>query len=397
METLTGPDQNLAKPEQTLAEPNQTLADPVQTLADLVQTLVYPVQTLVDPVQAADGSDQELSDAASRDYLDSLLDISEESFWTHQDYEDHWCSGWDEAVRGWSRAAPMAGAYLPQKKEHEAKKLRRSRHTKTQSQHLATVGGILKSDSEQNSSLMKSSQSPESTLTSTDRRGETITEEVKLRDSPHPSSPLLHLNRTTKQHHHRPSSVVPIKNITFSPPSESARHKAPGLSAQKVPEGEALEPESSTAEKKSGGARRVKERRAEVPSATVTTKYQKDQRSEGCWDKSTAEASQSSLHHLSSKYMLVSMKKPTSLPPLKSSPLNQQQTHRGKPASDTEGVHFEKKSGDWKDTSNHHQQKEQPVSPYEASLSSKPNAVFCAKYFTQAVPSSRATGAQTQT
>ncbi|XP_034044905.1 uncharacterized protein C16orf46-like [Thalassophryne amazonica] len=47
------------------------------------------------------------------------LEIGDEIFLRDQEaYEYHCYSGWEEAVRGWARVAPMACIFVPQKKNH---------------------------------------------------------------------------------------------------------------------------------------------------------------------------------------------------------------------------------------------------------------------------------------
>ncbi|XP_061882924.1 uncharacterized protein LOC133634023 isoform X2 [Entelurus aequoreus] len=76
------------------------------------------------------GSDEEIPDEedaaefyrAQRIHVDALLDISEEAFLKEvEPYEYHCYPGWEEAVCGWDRVAPISGILLPQKRDKKPK------------------------------------------------------------------------------------------------------------------------------------------------------------------------------------------------------------------------------------------------------------------------------------
>ncbi|XP_061522033.1 uncharacterized protein LOC133396320 [Phycodurus eques] len=59
---------------------------------------------------------------AQRIHVDALLDMSEEAFLEDlEPHEYHCYCGWEEAVRGWDRVAPVSGILLPQKRDKKPK------------------------------------------------------------------------------------------------------------------------------------------------------------------------------------------------------------------------------------------------------------------------------------
>ncbi|KAF7661259.1 hypothetical protein LDENG_00265310 [Lucifuga dentata] len=247
-------------------------------------------------------------------YLDSLLDINDETFWTDQEsYEYRSYSGWEEAVRGWGRVAPMAGIYVPQEKNNEPKKQKKSSYSKPHSQDHLTVGSLPKAARcavyhceqyvDPKNSLMKTMplneqirtcsastvgalqpNAPElAVLTAMEKATshllltEKIVEDGKVRGSQQPASHLYYVsskypvleNRTSKhlKSTHRPPSVVPIKNFTFLPDSphpKPQRISCQGCNQKRVPERETLELNSFIRDKKNGHRKRAKEVRADI-------------------------------------------------------------------------------------------------------------------------------------
>ncbi|XP_034724637.1 uncharacterized protein si:ch73-103b9.2 isoform X2 [Etheostoma cragini] len=223
-----------------------------------------------------------------RRHVESLLDISEEDFLKEQEpYEYHCYSGWEEAVHGWARVAPLSCILLTQKRD------RKPMH-KEADNPSPLCGDPTNLDG--NSSASIGQHCCESLVpvfnamqktTSNLLKGK-IGEEGMLRETPlqpHYLPSKYSENRPTKpeKHRHRPNdTLVPIRNFTFFPPI-----KSPHLGPQKViqlcsgklaPEGEPIEEKDFMFEKKSGTrGRRVEPiTNPELPmySTALTSKYQ---------------------------------------------------------------------------------------------------------------------------
>ncbi|KAA8595558.1 uncharacterized protein C16orf46 homolog isoform X1 [Etheostoma spectabile] len=281
-----------------------------------------------------DGSDNNLptqedpvgDQTKERRHVDSLLDISEEDSMKEQEpYEYHCYSGWEEAVHGWARVAPLSCILLTQKrfrkpmhKEADNPSPLSVDPTNPDGDSSASIGQhCCESHVGPHNSLKKSMQlnqhtgswgntdvaaQPKDTsegpvfnamqkITSNLLK-EKIGEEGMLRETPlqpHYLPSKYSENRPTKpeKHRHRPNNtMVPIKNFTFLPPI-----KSPNLSRQKViqlcsgkmaPEGEPIEENDFMFDKKSGtrGRRVDPITNPELPmySTALTSKYQACQR-----------------------------------------------------------------------------------------------------------------------
>ncbi|XP_078106272.1 uncharacterized protein C16orf46 homolog [Sander vitreus] len=253
-----------------------------------------------------------------RRHVDSLLDISEEDFMKEQEpYEYHCYPGWEEAVNGWARVAPLSCILLPQQRyrkpmhkeadnptplsvdptipeadssssiaqhcceshvgPHNCLKKSMQLNQHTGSWDNTDVAARPKDTSEW--PVLKAMQKATSNLLK-----EKIGEEGMLRETPlqpHHLPSKYSENRPTKpeKHRHRPNNtVVPIKNFTFLPPI-----KSPHLSPQKVIqlcsgktplEGEPIEENGFMFDKKNG-TRVDPIANPELPaySAALTSKY----------------------------------------------------------------------------------------------------------------------------
>ncbi|XP_042358214.1 uncharacterized protein C16orf46 homolog [Plectropomus leopardus] len=268
------------------------------------------------------GSHEELSsqeDAVGeqppeRRHVDALLDISEEEFIKElEPYEYHCYSGWDEAVHGWARAAPLSCILLPQKKNRKPKHKEADNLTPSSVDPTDSTVSIAEHRCESNvaphNSFKKST--PLNQITeSWDNTAETALkkdaskwpflntmqkaasnlslkekteEEGTLTETPlqlhHLHSKYLD-NRPTKlqKHRNRPSNtVVPIKNFTFLPPIKSPHLNCQKDSGKKAPAGETIEEDYFMFDKKSGtkGTRVDPFTDPELPlySAALDSKY----------------------------------------------------------------------------------------------------------------------------
>ncbi|KAG8001497.1 hypothetical protein GBF38_007183 [Nibea albiflora] len=211
---------------------------------------------------------------ADRRHVEALLDFSEEDFLKElEPYEDHCYSGWDEAVQGWARVAPLSCILLTPKTE--AYKKPKNKECEKQTSLSVVDPTIPPADISTNNAenrceshvgprdSMKKSMVLNQHLgfwnnaavaalqrdvldamqkTSSALLEEKIEEEATLRVTPLQSRPTK-----PQKHSHRPSnSVVPIKNFTFLPPIKSP-HLSPQrvsgqlFSGKKFPEGETIE------------------------------------------------------------------------------------------------------------------------------------------------------------
>ncbi|XP_044047129.1 uncharacterized protein C16orf46 homolog [Siniperca chuatsi] len=272
---------------------------------------------------AVNGSDKELptqKDAVGeqpyktpeRRHVDALLDISEEDFLTElEPYEYHCYSGWEEAVQGWARVAPLSCILLTQKR------YRKPRHKEADNPTPLSVDPTIpNADSSasiaehnceshvgQHNSFKKTMllhQHPGSWSNTAvaalqkDASEWPVEEKTEgegtLRDTPlqphHLSSKyFVSENRPTKpqKHSHRPNStVVPIKNFTFLPPIKSPHWNPQKVSVQlcsdkKAPDGETIEENCFMFDKMSRtrGTRVDLVANPELPtySAALTSKY----------------------------------------------------------------------------------------------------------------------------
>ncbi|KAF1392941.1 hypothetical protein PFLUV_G00033250 [Perca fluviatilis] len=251
------------------------------TLKEVDHTTVEGSEEL--PTQEYAAGDQ----TKERRHVDSLLDISEEDFMKeHEPYEYHCYPGWEEAVHGWARVAPLSCILLTQKRYSKPMHKEADNPTSLsvdptipEADSSASIGQHL---CESHVPVLNAMQK-----TTSNRFKEKIGEEGMLRET---SLQPQHLpskyseNRPTKpeKHRHRPNNtVVPIKNFTFLPPI-----KSPHLSPQKViqlcsgktaPGGEPIEENGFMFDKKSGtrGTRVDPIANPELPtySAALTSKY----------------------------------------------------------------------------------------------------------------------------
>nr|XP_046241293.1 uncharacterized protein si:ch73-103b9.2 [Scatophagus argus] len=218
-----------------------------------------------------------------RKHVDALLDLSEEDFLKElEPYEYRCYSGWEEAVHGWARVAPLSCILLSQKSSRKLKHkevdnpvplsvpnadssasiaehcwdshtaLHNGFKKQTLNQHAGSCSNtplsVLRKDASEWPLLIAMRKTtPNLVLV------EKIEEGGALRQTP-----LQNRAIKPQKHSHRPSNtVVPIKNFTFLPPIESPQMNPQRISGQlcngkKAPEGETTEENCVTFNKKSG-------------------------------------------------------------------------------------------------------------------------------------------------
>ncbi|KAM7406215.1 hypothetical protein PAMP_000605 [Pampus punctatissimus] len=274
---------------------------------------------------AVNGSDEELpaQETPERTHADVLLDISEEDFLKElEPHEYHCYSGWEEAVCGWARVAPLSCILLPQKRDWKPKYKEPDNPTplsvdptmcnvdssvsNAEPRCELHVGShnIFKKSMPLNQQMGSCSQTavealqpdaPEWSVLSAMQKNmahllldKKIEEEGALRETrlqPHHLSSKYpgSENRPTRpqKHSQRPNNtVVPIKNFTFLPPIKSPQlnpEKASGqlCSGKKAPEGETLEENFYMFDKKSSTRGSRVDSNPELPTytAAVTSKH----------------------------------------------------------------------------------------------------------------------------
>ncbi|XP_051919506.1 uncharacterized protein LOC127599533 isoform X2 [Hippocampus zosterae] len=202
---------------------------------------------------AMDGSDEENPDQedaveeqlykAQRIHVDVLLEMSEEAFLKETEPHEYHCyCGWEEAVRGWDRVAPVSCILLPQKKDKKPKP-RKDTTDNPPSTHAETIHGDTLAMSGEHCG--ESQSSPHYSKKSTPSSQKAIIEPESpewhaMDGAEEDSSHLLHEERShvsgiplhlqhlpsnmTKGRQPKPmkrqtkSKVVPITNFTFLPP-----------------------------------------------------------------------------------------------------------------------------------------------------------------------------------
>ncbi|XP_070823247.1 uncharacterized protein C16orf46 homolog [Chaetodon trifascialis] len=235
-----------------------------------------------------------------RRHVDALLDISEEDFLKDlEPYEYHGYSGWEEAVQGWTRAAPLSCILLTQKRS------RKPKHKEVDTPAPLSVDPVISAsiaehhcDSHVPNSFKKSmplNQHTGSWSTAAVAALQTdasewpvhnavqktmsnfLLEEQIEEEGMHRRTPLQ--NRPSRPQKHRASNtVVPIKNFTFLPPIDSPPLNPLRVSGKKAPEGDTTEENCFMFDKKNGtrGTRVDPVANPELPtySACLTSKYQ---------------------------------------------------------------------------------------------------------------------------
>ncbi|XP_057693850.1 uncharacterized protein LOC130916833 [Corythoichthys intestinalis] len=181
---------------------------------------------------------------AQRMHVDVLLDMSEKEFLKEMEPHEYHCySGWEEAVRGWDRVAPVSGILLPQRRDKKQKP-RKETTDNPSSSHQDTVfyGDILASGGEQCGesqsqpgphNLKKSTLTQKATTEAEspewhglhgveedsnmlhDEKGQPIGVPLNLQHLPQTMSKARPSKSTKRQAR---STVVPITNFTFLPP-----------------------------------------------------------------------------------------------------------------------------------------------------------------------------------
>ncbi|KAI3377841.1 hypothetical protein L3Q82_008978 [Scortum barcoo] len=243
---------------------------------------------------AGEAQEDAAGETPERRHVDLLLDLSEEDSVKEQEPHEYHCySGWDEAVRGWARVAPLSCILLTQKRDSKPK------HKETENPTPSCVDPAVPntgssatvaehpSDSRVNRSKSFKKSTPlnqhagscSSTTVVALQKGTSerhipsavpkITSDFLLEEKIEKEGMLTthHLsskcpvseNRPTKppKHSHRPSNtVVPIKNFTFLPPIESPhlnpqRGSGQICSGKTAPEGENTEEACFVFDKKS--------------------------------------------------------------------------------------------------------------------------------------------------
>nr|XP_057944528.1 uncharacterized protein si:ch73-103b9.2 [Doryrhamphus excisus]XP_057944529.1 uncharacterized protein si:ch73-103b9.2 [Doryrhamphus excisus] len=201
------------------------------------------------------GSDEEILDEkeaaeeqlykAQRFHVDALLDISEEAFMKEvEPYEYHCYPGWEEAVRGWDRVAPVSGILLPQKKDKKPKQRKETSDNPAPSHVEATTscadalasGGEHCIEFQSTTHNLKKSMppcqrvQPESPEWHVLDGAEEDLSHLLQEERGHLSGIPLHLqhlppnmskgkpSKPSKRQHQTKSTVVPITNFTFLPP-----------------------------------------------------------------------------------------------------------------------------------------------------------------------------------
>ncbi|XP_061882914.1 uncharacterized protein LOC133634023 isoform X1 [Entelurus aequoreus] len=199
------------------------------------------------------GSDEEIPDEedaaefyrAQRIHVDALLDISEEAFLKEvEPYEYHCYPGWEEAVCGWDRVAPISGILLPQKRDKKPKQRKETDNpaplhivepTTSCGDTLASGGEHCSESHSTPQNLKKPTPSsqrvqPESPeWLAPDGVDEDMSHLLHEEKAPLSGIPLQlqHLPQTTSKssrssksskRHQTKSTVVPITNFTFLPP-----------------------------------------------------------------------------------------------------------------------------------------------------------------------------------
>ncbi|XP_054627579.1 uncharacterized protein LOC129178915 isoform X2 [Dunckerocampus dactyliophorus] len=181
---------------------------------------------------------------AQRLHVDALLDISEEAFLKEvEPYEYHCYPGWEEAVRGWDRVAPVSGILLPQKdKKPKQRKETTDNPNPSQVEPTTSYTDTLASGGEHCTesqsiahNLKKSTPSsqrvqPESLEWHALDGVEEELSHLLQEERGHLSGIPLHLqhlppnmskgrsSKHSKRQHQTKSTVVPITNFTFLPP-----------------------------------------------------------------------------------------------------------------------------------------------------------------------------------
>ncbi|XP_029311819.1 uncharacterized protein LOC115024428 [Cottoperca gobio] len=277
---------------------------------------------------AVNGSDEELptwgetvgEQTPERRHADALLAFSEEaSMKEREPFEYHCYSGWEEAVRGWARVAPMSCILLNDKKYRKPKHKEADNPTLLYAERAIPVADISANIAEhqceshvsphnifkkpmplnqQTNHETGSWSNAAAELAALNVMQKTMsnlllkdkTEEVEgtLRETPLQShyalSKYLEIRPTKPQkHRHRPNNMmVPITNLTFLPPILPA-HLNPqkvcghSCSGKKAPQGETMEENCLMFDKKSGtrGTRVDSIANPELPtySAALSSKY----------------------------------------------------------------------------------------------------------------------------
>ncbi|XP_049421648.1 uncharacterized protein C16orf46 homolog [Epinephelus fuscoguttatus] len=265
--------------------------------------------------RAASGSEDEFpsqedaveEQTSERRLVDALLDISEEDFMRElEPYEYHCYSGWEEAVHGWARVAPLSCILLPQKRNRKPKHKEADNPMPSAvdptdsstsiaehrcesyvaphnglkksiplSQHIGSWGNTAEVALQKDASEWPVLSAVQKTVANL------ILKEKMEEEGAHLPSKYLE-NRPAKPQkpRHRPNNtVLPIKNFTFLPPIKSPHlnpQKASGqfCSGKKAPEGETIEESCFMFDKKSG-TRVDPNANPELPiySAALDSKY----------------------------------------------------------------------------------------------------------------------------
>ncbi|XP_077569054.1 uncharacterized protein LOC144194104 [Stigmatopora nigra] len=173
---------------------------------------------------------------AQRIHVDVLLDMSEKAFLKDMEPHEYHCySGWEEAVRGWDRVAPVSGILLPQRRDKKQKPRKEIADNQPASHtDLTLYGDMLAVGGEQcgeSPSQSNPHSSKKSTLTqralaeaeSPEWHGVEEDSNLLHDERGHIIGLPLHLqhlktrpSKSTKRQAR--STVVPITNFTFLPP-----------------------------------------------------------------------------------------------------------------------------------------------------------------------------------
>ncbi|XP_067447155.1 uncharacterized protein si:ch73-103b9.2 [Thunnus thynnus] len=284
-------------------------------------TLEEMDHTAVNGSDKEDATGEQPYKTAERTHVDALLDISEENFLTElEPHEYHCYSGWEEAVRGWARVAPLSCIFLPQKRDWKPKSKEPDNLTPLSVdptiRNVDSSAGNAEPRSELQvgppNSLKKSIPLNQQTGTCSHTTAaapqpnpperpalgamqknmshllvdEKIEEEGALRETslqPHHLPSKYPSNRPTKpqKHSHRSNNtMVPIKNFTFLPPINSPHVNPQRVSGQlcsgkKAPEGETLEENCYMFDKRSSTRGSRMDSNPELPTyaAAPTSKH----------------------------------------------------------------------------------------------------------------------------
>lgn len=215
---------------------------------------VLPV-SLIDPC-TMDGRTDKPPD---RGHVDVLLEISEEALMDDlEPYEYHCYQGWEEAVCGWTRAAPLASIVVAEKTGHKSKNKDAEHEASAKQDKLAEKNNYERLRSEtRNSNLSRSkriftksnSSSPTSVtpeIPVIEDKSKTVCQVVSEDQTTDVGTPFQNHQEVSKYNlagygspkprrnsHSTNNAMVPIKNFTFLPPIKLPQNHQQNISGYK--------------------------------------------------------------------------------------------------------------------------------------------------------------------